>query len=97
MEEIWGRLIYRNIDYGDYYEQDGENYYIKGFPKYYGDRDEETDVKYLDLGYVTVTPLTFYSKKTLKSLILCSRLRMEKILCSCVSLVVSDECKVFCG
>lgn len=51
--------IQGNRDYGDYYEQDGENYYIRGFPKYYGDRDEETDVKYLDLGYVTITPLTF--------------------------------------
>ena len=48
-----------NRDYGDYYDQDGENYYIKGFPKYYGDKEEETDVKYLDLGYITITPLTF--------------------------------------
>ena len=48
-----------NRDYGDHYVQEGENFYIKGYPKYYGDIDEETDVKYLDLGYITITPLTF--------------------------------------
>lgn len=48
-----------NRDYGDHYVQEGDNYYIKGYPKYYGDRDEETDVKYLDLGYITITPLTY--------------------------------------
>ena len=48
-----------NRDYGDYYEQIGDEFFIKGYPKYYGDRNEETDVKYLDLGYITITPLTF--------------------------------------
>jgi len=51
--------IQGNRDYGDHYVQEGDNYYIKGYPKYYGDRDEETDVKYLDLGYITITPLTY--------------------------------------
>lgn len=46
-------------DYGDHYVKVGDNYFIKGTPKSYADIPEETDVKFLDMGYITVTPLTF--------------------------------------
>lgn len=54
-------------DYGDHYVKVGENYFIKGTPKSYADIDEETDVKFLDMGYITITPLT-YSMTDAKSL-----------------------------
>lgn len=46
-------------DYGDHYVRSGDEYFIKGTPKSYAHVDEETDVKYLDLGYITITPLTY--------------------------------------
>ncbi len=46
-------------DYGDHYVQVGNDFYIKGTPKCYADIKEETDVKYLDAGYITITPLTY--------------------------------------
>lgn len=46
-------------DYGDHYVKQGDEFYIKGTPKCYANVNEETDVKYLDLGYITITPLTY--------------------------------------
>ena len=46
-------------DYGDHYVETKEGFFVKGTPKSYADHPVESDVKFLDLGYITITPLTY--------------------------------------
>ncbi len=46
-------------DYGDHYVEIKEGFFVKGTPKSYADHPVESDVKFLDLGYITITPLTY--------------------------------------